>query len=119
MRRGSNSSGLPIVELLSKACQRPGEVAAGGPGLASDQRRAFVDRVAVLVVERHHGALLAAEPAVASIEVQIGFLGWLPMDIDGVGKPEAGEQPPACPNGTANTNLAKPRASLRWITQRV
>src|ERR1700737_205204 len=56
--RGSKSSGLAIVELLPQACEPPGEVAPGRPWLASDQLRAFVERVAVFVVERHPGALL-------------------------------------------------------------
>ena len=48
-------------------------MAAGGPRLASDQRRAFIERVAVFVVQRHHGALLAREAAVAAVEVQITY----------------------------------------------
>jgi hypothetical protein len=70
-------------------------MAAGGPRLASDQRRAFIERVAVLVMERHYGALLPAETAVTAIEVQIGVLRWLPMDIDTVGEPEAWEEAPS------------------------
>src|ERR1700732_2632856 len=71
LSRGSSSSGLVIAELLSQACERSGEMAASGPWLAADQRSAFVERVAVLVVQRHHGALLAGEAPEAAVEVQI------------------------------------------------
>jgi hypothetical protein len=104
---------------FSQAGQRSGEVAAGGPWLASDQRCTFVERVAVFVVERHHRALAAGETTVGAVEVHIGFVGWLRVDIDGVGEPESGEQAPACPNRAANANLAQPGDSLRRIAQGV
>src|SRR6266568_7659259 len=91
LRRGSNSSGLPIIELLSQAGEGSGEVTAGGPGLASDERRAFVERVAVFVVERDHGTLRAGEAAVAAVEIQIGVLSWLSLNTPGFGEPESGK----------------------------
>jgi hypothetical protein len=67
---------------------------AGSPWLASDQGRALIERVAVFVVERYHGALLPRKPAVTAIEVQIGVRGCLPLDVDGVGEPQAWQQAP-------------------------
>src|SRR5260370_26233330 len=97
-----------MVELLSQAGQGAGKMAAGSPRLASDQRRALVERVAVLVMERHDGALRAREAAVAAVEVQIGILGRLPVDVAGFGEPEpwkqaggASEWPPPRRSGEA------------------
>ena len=54
-------------------------------------------------MERDHGALLAAEPAITPIQVQVRFFGF--WAGDGVGQPHAQKQVPARPNGTANANL--------------
>ena len=70
-----------------------------------------------MIVERHHRSLLAAEAEVASIELEIGLLGQLPMDLAGVGQPESGEETPPGANGTADANLPQPGAPLRWIAQ--
>src|SRR5439155_24441446 len=104
-RRRSNTSGLPIVGLLWRTGQGSGEVAAGGPRLASDQRGAFVERVAVLVVERHHGALLRGQVAVAAVEIQVGVRSRLPVHIAGFGKPESREQAASRANGAADADL--------------
>src|SRR3989454_9573028 len=92
-------------------------MAAGGPRLASDQSRAFVERVAVLVVERHDGALRAGEATVAAVEIQIGIFSWVLVDISGFREPESGEQAAARANGAADADLAQPGAPLRRIAQ--
>src|SRR5438270_13764692 len=106
LSRESNSSSLPIVELLSKAGQGSGEVAAGGPRLATDQRGAFVERVTVLVVERHDGALRPGEATVASVEIHVRVPGYLPSNVGGFGEPEPRQQPASRPNGPPNADLA-------------
>src|SRR5438445_11955934 len=66
-----------MVELLAQGSQRTSQVAARGSRLAPDQCGAFVDRVAVLVVQRDDRTLLAAQAPVAPIEVQVrSFRRW-------------------------------------------
>src|SRR4030081_1942069 len=104
-----------MVELLSQAGQPASQVAARRPRLASDQRRTFVDRVTVLIVQRDDRSLLATESSIGPIEVQVRF-SWR-WAGDRLGQPEPGKQAPPGPDSAANANPAQPRRSLRWIAE--
>ena len=93
-------------------------MAARGPWLASDQQGAFVERVAVLVVDRHDGGLRAGEAALTTVEIRIGVRHWLSVEVAGFGEPESRKQSASRPNGTADADLAQPGAPFRWIAQR-
>src|SRR5438105_3600304 len=98
MRSVPEPAAHPVLALIMCIDENP----TSGYG----ERRAFVERVAVLVVERHDGALRPGEATVASVEIHVRVIGYLPRNVDGFGEPETRKQPASRPNGLPNADLA-------------